>query len=259
MRSPRALHRFVAVAVGQGLPCPALQAWAAPTPAPPAVEPAPNSPAAIYSAPVPMDDSGSPPAYPGLGGYGYQPIVDDLEGFHVHDGFFLRVQLGGGFSSLQSTTSGVKTTIGGGGAAFGLAIGGVIAHNLILYGAFFDDAAANPDVQVGGTSVASPIGDTDWQGIGPGLAYYYAPLNLYLSGAIAMTRFWMHDQNGNQLDSSKAGLGVELEVGKEWWVSCNWGLGIALRFAGSSMKDQNDPTLTWSAGAGSVLFSATYN
>jgi hypothetical protein len=261
MRSPRALPRSVARAVAFGLVCLAMhRAWAAPEPPPPAVAPASNPPGAIYPGSVPADDYyGAPSGYSAVGGYGYPPIAEGSEGFHVHDGFFLRAQLGGGVSSLQSTTNGVKTVVGGGGGAFGLAIGGVIAHNLILYGAFFESAAANPDVQVGGTSVASPIGDTDWQGIGPGLAYYYGPLNLYFGGAIVMTRFWMHDQNGNQLDSSKAGLGLDLEVGKEWWVSRDWGLGIALRLAGSSMKDQNDPTLTWSAGAGSVLFSATYN
>jgi hypothetical protein len=242
MRSPSPRNRFVAGAVGLGIVGLALpRAWAAP------------------EALVPVDYYGSPPAYSAVGGYGYPPVADNSDGFHVHDGFFFRIQLGGGFSSLASTTNGVKTTVGGGGAALGLAIGGVIAHNLILYGVFFDNAAANPDVQVGGTSVASSIGDTDWQGIGPGLAYYFAPLGLYLGGAIALTRFWTHDQNGNQLDSSKAGLGLDLEVGKEWWVSRDWGLGIALRVAGSSMKDQNDPTLVWSAGAASVLFSATYN
>jgi hypothetical protein len=261
MHSPRALPRSVARAVALGLLGLAMhRAWAAPEPMPPAVAPVSNPPGAIYPGPVSVDDTtGSPPGYSAVGGYGYPPISDTWEGFHTHDGFFLRAQLGGGISSLQSTTNGVKTVVGGGGGAFGLAIGGVIAHNLILYGAYFESVAENPDVQVGGTSVTSPIGQTDWQGVGPGLAYYCGPLNLYFGGAIAMTRFWMHDQSGNQLDSSKAGLGLDLEVGKEWWVSRNWGVGIALRFAGSSMKDQNDPTLTWSAGAASVLFSATYN
>src|SRR5665213_1522421 len=198
MHSPRALRRSVARAVALGLLCLGMHgAWAAPESPPPAVPPAPDRPAASYPAPIPADYYGAPPDYSGVGGYGYPPIAQSSEGFHVHDGFFLRAQLGGGVSSLQSTTNGVKTVVGGGGGAFGLAIGGVIAHNLILYGVFFENAAANPDVQVGGTSVVSPIGDTDWQGIGPGLAYYYAPLNLYLGGAIAMTRFWMHDQNGN--------------------------------------------------------------
>ena len=48
-------------------------------------------------------------------------------------------------------------------------------------------------------------------------------------------------------------------LGKEWWVSRNWGLGIAGGLFTASLKDKNVPGLTWSAGAASLLFSATYN
>ncbi|HMC93285.1 MAG TPA: hypothetical protein VKO16_00795, partial [Polyangia bacterium] len=76
---------------------------------------------------------------------------------------------------------------------------------------------------------------------------------------LALTRFWTFDGNGNQLDTSKLGLASDLQVGKEWWVSPDWGLGIAAQLIGGSLKDQNDPSLSWSAGALSLLFSATYN
>src|SRR5665811_847103 len=65
------------------------------------------------------------------------------------------------------------------------------------------------------------------QGIGPGIAYYFGPINLYLSGTLALSRFWTYDGNGSRLDTSKIGLSFELQVGKEWWVSRDWGLGIA--------------------------------
>ena len=38
-----------------------------------------------------------------------------MDGYHVHDGLFLRAQMGIGFTNLASTTAGVKTTLGGGG------------------------------------------------------------------------------------------------------------------------------------------------
>jgi hypothetical protein len=237
---------------------PAPATVTAPQASPPATAARPaDSPRADEMAPV--ADYGYPPAY-SPGGYGYPPPPpESMEGFHSHDGFYFRVQPGIGFTSLSSTKGGVKTTLGGGGFSTGGAIGGVVAHNLVLFAAIFNTSAVDPDVKVGGTSTASPIGEIVLQGFGPGVAYYFEPINLYLSGTVAIARFWANDTNGNQLDTSKIGLAFELQVGKEWWVSRDWGLGVALGLVGGSMKDQNDPTLTWSAGAFSFLFSATYN
>lgn len=270
MRNATDLCRFVSFVLVLGASGIALaQAPApAPPPAPSNAAPAANPPSAaaeVMPAPAFASDYGYPayPAYPpsyAHGGYGYPPPPpESMQGYHVHDGFYLRVQTGIGFASLGSTTAGVKTTMGGGGLAFGAAAGGVIAHNLILYGALFETDTVNPDVQVGGTSMASPIGHIAMQGIGPGIAYYFGPINLYLSGTLALSRFWTYDGNGSRLDTSKIGLSFELQVGKEWWVSRDWGLGIAARLGLGSMKDQNNPDLTWSAGAFSLLFSATYN
>lgn len=258
MRDATALGRFVSFFLVVGASEIALAQTPAPSTATPAANP-PSAAAEVMPAPAFASDYGYPPAY-AQGGYGYPPPPpESMQGYHVHDGFYLRVQTGIGFASLGSTTGGVKTTMGGGGLAFGAAAGGVIAHNLILYGAFFETDTVNPDVQVGGASMASPIGQIAMQGIGPGVAYYFGPINLYLSGTLALSRFWTYGGNGGRLDTSKIGLSFELQVGKEWWVSRDWGLGIAAQLGLGSMKDQNNPDLTWSAGAFSLLFSATYN
>lgn len=47
-------------------------------------------------------------------------------------------------------------------------------------------------------------------------------------------------------------------VGKEWWVSDNWGLGVAANFMVGSMKDKDYDT-RWTGLSTSILFSATYN
>jgi len=263
MRGATALWRFGTVVLVLGAPGLAFAqaAVAAPATAPPTVVPAanPSSAAAEVPAPAFASDYGYPPSY-SQGGYGYPlPPPESMDGFHIHDGFYLRVQTGIGFASLASTAGGVKTAMAGGGLAFGAAAGGVIAHNLVLYGAVFETDTVNPDVQVGGTSMATQIGHIALQGIGPGVAYYFGRINLYISVTLALTRFWTFDGNGNQLDTSKLGLASDLQVGKEWWVSPDWGLGIAAQLIGGSLKDQNDPSLSWSAGALSLLFSATYN
>ena len=83
--------------------------------------------------------------------------VESMEGFHTHDGLFLQVHVGISATGFSSKQAGVKTNYVGGGLSSGVAIGGVIAHDLVLYGAFFGTNTANLDKQVAGTSVNSDL------------------------------------------------------------------------------------------------------
>jgi len=188
-----------------------------------------------------------------------QPPIESAEGFHTHDGFFLRVHVGISATGLSSKQAGVKTNYVGGGVSSGVAIGGVIAHNLILYGAFFGTDTGNPDKQIDGASVTGDLGEIGVGAFGPGLAYYFQRCNLYLSATFGLAAFAANDGSGVRVDSSRSGTAFDFTVGKEWWVSHDWGLGIAAELMAASLKDKNTPGLTWSASGLSVLFSATYN
>jgi hypothetical protein len=228
----------------------------APPPAPPPAEPAPGygygpppQPYYYYPRYRPM-----PYAYPPAA-----PAIESMEGFHAHDGFYMRVHVGISATGFSSTQAGTKTSYSGGGVSSGIALGGAIAHNLILYGAVVSTDTSNPDKQVGGTSVNSDLGEIGVGAIGPGLAYYFDRINLYLSGTFGLAGFTADGSGGFRVDSSKSGAAFELMVGKEWWVSRDWGLGIAGELFGASLKDKNTAGLSWSASAASVLLSATYN
>ena len=143
-----------------------------------------------------------------------------------------------GFSSKQA---GVKTNYVGGGISSGVAIGGVIAHNLVLYGAFFGTDTGNPDKQVAGTSMTSDLGEIGVGAFGPGLAYYFERCNLYLSATFGLAGFTANDGGGFKVDSAKSGTAFDFMVGKEWWVSRDWGLGIAGELMAASLKDKNVP------------------
>ena len=80
-----------------------------------------------------------PYAYPGA-----PPAVESMEGFHTHDGLYMRVHVGIAATGFSSTQAGVKTNYSGGGSSTGIAIGGVIAHNLILYGDGIRDRHLEP-------------------------------------------------------------------------------------------------------------------
>ena len=47
-------------------------------------------------------------------------------------------------------------------------------------------------------------------------------------------------------------------VGKEWWASENWGLGMAADLVYSRIPDSSG-SATWNGFGAGVLFSTTYN
>jgi hypothetical protein len=106
-------------------------------------------------------------------------------------------------------------------------------------------------------------------GIGPGLAYYLEPSNICFSGTLAFSQVSAGSVSDNSSYSANAnqawtnvGIGASFVASKEWWVSHDWGLGVAGRLHVAWMKTKlenagMDDTMT--ATAFSVLFFATYN
>ena len=205
-----------------------------------------------------------PPAYqppsayaPPPGGYpAYAPPPQN-----VHDGFFLRLHIGGGYAHMGGTDGfNDELAFVGGGGSFGLALGGTVLPNLVLFGNLFGMSLSDPDVEFNGTAMGSVSGSTTIGGIGPGAAYYFQPVNVYVSGTIAATFFQASDSDGTSQYESDTGIGFQGMVGKEWWVSQDWGLGIAAEFiAARGMADKADSSIKWAGNMFSLVFSATYN
>ena len=177
----------------------------------------------------------------------------------THSGVYVHLHLGGGFTSISgSDGNGGTLKLSGGGPSFAVAVGGGVAPNLALFGTLFFTSSTQPHVSSSGNDIGQASGDALVGGIGAGIAYYFMPANIYLSGAVAAMSFQADDANGNSTYTSNAGFGFQGMVGKEFWVSDHWGLGAALEFVGAtSMKDKDNANITWSAGAFNLLFSAT--
>src|ERR1019366_3690994 len=163
---------------------------------------------------------------------------------HVHDGFFMRLTAGLGYVTASESWNGEKDTYSGVGATFGAAFGGTIAPNLILFGEFLGTSVAGPAIDVAGgpnPGSGSLSGDMTLIGFGPGIAYYFEPINLYLSGTLAFSQMSFTDNTyGNYnatSDSTNWGLGASFVVGKEWWVGRAWGIGLAGQLHLASMSD----------------------
>jgi len=83
------------------------------------------------------------------------------------------------------------------------------------------------------------------------------PANVYVTGAIGLSNVEIAVDGGGS-DSSDTGVGVNVDVGKEWWVGDNWGLGVVGRFwyTHATIDAAVDETLNLLGGV--LGFSATY-
>ena len=183
-------------------------------------------------------------------------------GYQRHDGFYLRLHLGGGYTSIDgSAGAGVTSRLSGGGVSIGVTLGGAIIQNLIIFGTVSGTVISDPTVTLNGVQTGYATGSSaSVGGVGAGLAYYLEPVNVYVSGALILVTFEFDDADNHVIYESDTGLAFQGIIGKEWWVSSDWGLGVAGELiVGRMMKDKTDPNPNWTSSAFSVLFSATYN
>lgn len=180
-----------------------------------------------------------------------------VRGRHRHDGFFSRFLFGTGFSAIHCPTDSPDHDIEANSMSFNLAFGGAIYENWILYGEA-SSSIAIPEIPV--KSRAS----RDLIALGMyalGVARYFVPSNWYVSGAVGAAKGAASKKNPNDASTSDVGgwgVGGDFAVGKEWWVSDNWGLGIALQtYLAATQGHAGDGPWTFLSIA--AQFSATYN
>jgi hypothetical protein len=190
-----------------------------------------------------------------------QPVVPEPgPGAETHDGFYLHLSIGVGGGGAERQTTGGKVRWEGGTGLFSVDVGGTPVENLVVFGRISSFTLSEPRVEIDRARVASSDDDALSFGmLGAGVAYYFMPLNLFVGGAVGLASASTADEDD---DDSKVGFGLNLDVGKEWWVGEQWALGVALRLAAANVP----PADSWGASdkhlqAGSlgVLFSATYH
>jgi hypothetical protein len=225
---------------------------AAATPMAPAepMQPLPPTPPPS-SPPPPPPDPGM--QYGRLGGTPEQEVPQgewnpwdhpDASGHYAHEGFFLRLQLGPGGSSVSRKGD----SWSGMGLGMGLAIGGSPVENLALHLDLQTTWLFSPDRNVNGIGM---------QSLGIGATYYIMPADIFLSGAVGIGWLAFEDDAGQSKDTS-AGIALDALVGKEWWVGSDWGIGVAAQLLYMHVKDYTDDE-PMNAFAVNVLFTATYN
>jgi hypothetical protein len=239
---------------------------------PPAYAPPPAYPVPGYPPPPAYPAPGYPPppvrSYPA-------PYAEALApGAKSHDGFYLRLQFGVGYTSMSTSLNGTDLSFAGGGTGFDIALGAALNPHLIIYGTFISSTASDPEDKIKGQPLDSAshgmivgaaglggFGAVGVVGLGGGMAYYLDS-NLFFAGSLLGSRLFVDDDNGKTAARSDWGFTFEGLFGKEWWVSDNWGLGVSGRVLLGAMKDRpytSENVATWQLAAFSLLFSASYN
>ena len=172
-------------------------------------------------------------------------------------GFFLRLSTGiGGAKTGRDDAQNVEQKYSGWTGDPNFAIGGTITRNLALHGTLFGWSASDPNYELGGVEVQASTDLVFLGAIGAGITYYFMPLNLYLSPNIGFGR--LAQEVSNDVRESDLGVAFDFTVGKEWWVSGRWALGVAGALGLHSIPDDGSSD-DWKGGSFAVRFTSTFN
>lgn len=171
--------------------------------------------------------------------------------YYYHQGLLLRFTAGAGGAAADDDLNDV--TLSGGAGSFSVDLGGSVAPSLALHGRLALNSMFEPSVSESG-AYTGDLDDTSLTFALLGLgATYYLPSNLYLTGVVGLSRasFQLY---GNEYDALN-GIGVMGDIGYEWPIGGDWGLGVAGRIEFHSVRGDDERLAT--AGLG-VLLSLTH-
>jgi hypothetical protein len=180
----------------------------------------------------------------------------------THDGFFLRLSTGLGYSRAEISDNTGQLEVKGGATDVNIAIGGMVGTNFALHGTIWGWSMSDPDGELtisGGGSGSGTINGTLTMGaLGVGGTYYFMPSNFYMSYSLGMGSL---SGDGEIDGKTKSGIAVDATLGKEWWVGDQWGLGLAGGVTYFSSKDDTILGIdeNWTGPSFGLRFSATFN
>jgi hypothetical protein len=215
----------------------------------------------------------APPAPPSFYTAGAPIEAPPDRSVEAHDGFMLRLTLGFGFAgAARDVRHDVFSTLGGDGETkfsgfgdtFSLDIGASPVDNLVIHGRLASYNMPSPKIKRRGNE----LGDNSENAVdavllGPAVTYYFMPVNLYLTGAIGIGAVGVRISQEDDNSHFGTGFSLNFDVGKEWWVGDQWGLGVAGRFwythaSAENFEDDDGADADYALVGFAVLFSATY-
>lgn len=245
-------------------------AAAAPAPPPAPLPPAPQS--APPELPPPPPPRGAPPPPQGKLVISAPPVppATARAGYHVHDGFYLRMAagLGGGHGKISTDRNSVPNFgVGGAGLALNLWIGGTPWRGVALGGML-----SLQGMHDGNTVVEGQKTGLGSQGqlilLAPFIDVFPDPLRgLHVGGALGLAGFGtkadshaLEDADPSVKDYNGGGLGASAWIGYMGFVGPEWSLGGMLQLtAFATEKKDADVDRKASGYALSLQFSALFH
>lgn len=185
------------------------------------------------------------------------------KGYHQHDGFYLSMALGPVLGNInnESTVVGNQTYTGPG-FQFDFKIGGAISENFILHATLASSSMVGPKVSGNNGSSSSSTNDVMLGEaiLGAGFTYYFMPSNFFISSSAGAGNFTVVNTKTDYGYSTKRGFSMQIKIGKEWWVSKNWGLGIGVTYSKTQLTDTpNGEQEKLNSNRFGILFNTTFN
>lgn len=182
-----------------------------------------------------------------------------------HDGgFFLRLSAGVGTAKTKVENVDILADgnpqdleFSGTSGDVNFAIGAVVAPNLAVHATLAGWSVTDPEVDFGPVSLELDNVEMSLSMVGAGVTYYLMPTNVYLSGSLGAATLTTKFEGDEE--ESDTGLGIDLTVGKEWWVGSRWGLGAALGANFHSVPSGEDDVEDFTGTSFAARFSATFN
>ncbi len=173
-----------------------------------------------------------------------------------HRGLHFTGDIGIGGSTSRASSGGSEARYEGEGGVFALAVGGaVIVPNLIVGGQLWGSSVSDVRYTLDGQTETLHDVTYDVYGLGALLKYYYMPANVYIAATPSVAQLSLHNEAGS--DETDWGPALRLAVGKEWYASQHWGLGVAGVVHLASNRHEGHET--WRTVGGGVVFSASFD
>lgn len=241
---------------------------------PAAAAPAPPpQPAAPPDLPPPPPPRGSPPPPAPQGKLVIStpevPPPMQRAGYHIHDGFYLRLAagVGGGHVNVSADSGGASDyKVGGPGLALNLWIGGTPWRGVALGGQLGYQGMGDSNAVVSGNETKLGM-NANLLYLGPFIDAFPDPMRgLHLGGSLGLVAFGARGdgralENLGARDYNAGGLGASAWVGYMGWVGPEFSLGglLQLSVLGTGNDKQDNIDRKASGYALSVGFSALYH
>lgn len=186
----------------------------------------------------------------------------DSTTYHRHDGLSLSLGIGGIGGDINQVditrdyrnVTRINSTYSGLGLSIDLKAGFALFENIIVSFDFVNNVLFDVKAKYSSRKIKATEYSVKEMLLGAGITYYQMPWNIFVSGTLGEVHYNYY--NVDKDFSSPHGIGYMFKIGKEWWVSANWGIGFSLGINGTNLEDDNFES---SSTRYFLMLNATFN